>query len=194
MKRIGLTGGIGSGKSTVSGIFRVLGIPCYSADDQAKLLLNTSSELKEKLSEQFQGIYKDGRLDKAAFAEIIFNDESKRKLANEIIHPFVRRDFESWSTNQNAPYVIQEAAILFETGAFKFFDMNILVCAPQKLRISRIQHRDNSSIEDIKGRMNSQWDDDKKRELADYCIENDEKHSLINQVLDIHREIILLSE
>lgn len=194
MKRIGLTGGIGSGKSTVCGIFKVLGIPCYSADDKAKVLLNTSVELKEKLSQQFQGIYKNGSLDKTAFAKIIFNDESKRKLANEIIHPFVRRDFEAWCNNQNSPYVIQEAAILFETGAFRFFDKNILVCAPREIRISRIQHRDNSPVEEIEARMNSQWDDDKKRSLADYCIENDEKHSLINQVLDIHREIILLSE
>jgi dephospho-CoA kinase len=191
MLRIGLTGGIGSGKSTVLKIFSSLNVPCYIADERSKALLNTSAELKERLSAAFEGIYKNGVLDKALFASIIFNDEEKRKQANSIIHPAVRKDFERWSEKQSAPYVIQEAAILFETGAYQFFDKNILVCAPEALRLARIQQRDGTAIEEIQARMNSQWSDDKKRALADFCIENDEKGSLIEQVLDIHRVLSL---
>ena len=191
MLRIGLTGGMGSGKSTVLKIFKALGVPCYIADERSKALLNSNQELRIKLIENFGNVYSNGSINKALFASIIFGDEAKRKTANELIHPFVRADFESWCSQQNTAYVIQEAAILFETGAFQYFDKNILICAPMDLRLSRIENRDNTDIDDIKARMNAQWSDDKKRGLADYSIENDEKESLIDQVLDIHRVLSL---
>jgi dephospho-CoA kinase len=193
MRRIGLTGGIGSGKSTVSRIFSALGVPCYIADERSKALLNTNQELRIKLIEHFGNVYSNGSIDKKLFASIIFGDDAKRQLANELIHPFVRADFDTWSSQQRSAYVIQEAAILFETGAFQYFDKNILVCAPIELKLARIEARDKVSREHIMARIDSQWSDEKKRGLADYCIENDEKGSLIQQVLDIHTEIKLAS-
>lgn len=194
MLRIGLTGGMGSGKSTVLKIFSALGVPCYVADERSKALLNSNQELRIKLIENFGNIYSNGSINKTLFAAIIFGDEAKRKTANELIHPFVRADFESWCLQQNAAYVIQEAAILFETGAFQYFDKNILICAPMDLRLSRIVNRDKVDVDDIKARMHAQWSDDKKRALADFCIENDERSSLIEQVLKIHRKINMSSE
>jgi dephospho-CoA kinase len=194
MFRIGLTGGIGSGKSTVVKVFMALGVPCYIADERSKALLNSNQELRLKLIDHFGDIYSNGTINRALFASIIFKDESQRKIANELIHPYVRADFESWLTEQNAPYLIQEAAILFETGAFQYFDKNILVCAPIELRLARIEARDKVSRDDIMARIESQWSDEKKRGLADYCIENDDKQSLIKQVMHIHQKLILASE
>lgn len=185
MKTIGLTGGIGSGKSTVLAIFKALSIPVYKADERSKLLLNNNDLLKSKLEHEFGEIYKDGKIDKVLFASIIFSNEQKRALANSIIHPFVREDFKSWLEVQNSPYVIQEAAILFETGAYKLFDFTILITAPEELRIKRIHLRDKSETEEIKKRMESQWKDEAKIPLSDFQILNDEKHSLIKQVLAI---------
>ena len=189
MISVGLSGGIGSGKSTVLRIFALLNVPVYLADDRAKYLLDNHAALKNKLEEHFKSIYVDGRLDKKRFAAIIFSSEADREMANSIIHPFVRADFQEWRSRQDADYVIQEAAILFETGAYKFFDKNILICAPEKLRIVRVKARDNTDEVAILARMSAQWKDEQKRELADYCIENDEKQSLIEQVLLIHEEL-----
>jgi dephospho-CoA kinase len=189
MKTVGLTGGIGSGKSTVLKIFSALGVPCYMADDRSKILLDKNPILKRKLIHVFGEIYKDGKIDRRAFANCIFNDEKKLKIANNIIHPFVREDFRKWVLAQNTHYVIQEAAILFETGAYKFFDKNILITAPKGLRIKRLLTRGNFSEMDIMERMESQWEEDKKELLADYCIVNNEIQSLIQQVLKIHYEL-----
>jgi dephospho-CoA kinase len=189
MISVGLSGGIGSGKSTVLRIFSLLNVPVYLADDRAKYLLDNEPILKSKLEEHFSGIYKDGKLDKLKFAGIIFSDAVHRELANSIIHPFVRADFQEWRLRQSADYVIQEAAILFETGAYKFFDKNILICAPEGYRIERIKARDKMDEAAIRSRMSAQWKDEQKRPLSDYCIENDEKHSLIDQVLKIHEEL-----
>ena len=189
MISVGLSGGIGSGKSTVLRIFSLLNVPVYLADDRAKFLLDNETALKRKLEEHFSGIYKEGKLDKLKFAGIIFSNAAHREIANSIIHPFVRADFHEWRSRQDAAYVIQEAAILFETGAYKFFDKNILICAPEKFRIERVKARDNTDEASILARMSAQWKDEQKRALADYCIENDEKQSLIDQILKIHGEL-----
>lgn len=189
MKTVGLTGGIGSGKSTILSIFKALEVPAYIADERSKNLLNNNSELRSKLEEKFGSIYKEDKIDTALFASIIFSDESKRLEANQIIHPFVREDFQSWAKKQNSDYIIQEAAILFETGIYKLFDFTILITAPEEIRIQRIQHRDKSQIEDIKKRISSQWNDEKKIPLCDFQIINDGKHSLIKQVLLIDSEL-----
>lgn len=189
MKNIGLTGGIGSGKSTIVKIFSILDVPCYSADERSKALLDENSDLKKKLTASFGSIYNEDKIDRQAFANIIFKDESKRLIANEIIHPFVRRDYAEWMAKQNASYVIQEAAILFETGAYEFFDKTILITSPEEVRIERIQKRDQSSMEEVIDRLKAQWSDDRKKELADFVIINDEQHSIVEQVLQIHREL-----
>lgn len=189
MKTVGLTGGIGSGKSIVLKIFSSLGVPSYIADERSKSLLNSNSSLKEKLISTFGAIYVDDKIDRQAFADIIFNDKKKLEKSNNIIHPFVQTDFEEWLKFQKSPYIIKETAILFEIGGHVYFDKNILVSAPKELRIKRLQKRNDFSLEEINDRMESQWSDDKKRLLADYIILNDEDHSLIEQVLKIHQEL-----
>ena len=129
-------------------------------------------------------------MDRQAFANIIFKDEGKRKLANEIIHPFVREDYAEWMAGQDADYVIQEAAILFETNAYTLFDKNILLVAPEDLRVQRIHKRDEASIDSINERLKAQWSDDKKEALADFIINNDGKHSVLDQVLEIHHQLL----
>ena len=138
MKKVGLTGGIGSGKSTVIKIFSAVGIPYYGADERSKYLLNTNDELKENLIAAFGDIYKDGKIDKLVFASIIFSNDVKRKQANDIIHPIVANDFEKWVLEQKAPYLIKESALLFETGAYRSFDKNILISSPIEIRIRRL--------------------------------------------------------
>lgn len=189
MKNIGLTGGIGSGKSTVVKIFSILGVPCYIADERSKALLDQKKELKEKLISAFGQIYNGEKIDRQAFANIIFKSDTKRQLANEIIHPYVREDYAEWMARQNSPYVIQEAAILFETGANTLFDKTILITAPEQIRIKRIQKRDQASIEEIKSRLDAQWSDSKKIPLAEFIVINDEQCSLVEQVLKIHQEL-----
>ncbi len=189
MKCVGLTGGIGSGKSTVVKIFSSLNVPVYIADERSKALLNSNSRLKEKLIEAFGPIYQGDKIDKQLFSSIIFNDDDKRELANNIIHPFVKDDFSLWMSEQNANYVIKESAILYEIASEKEFDEIILITSPTNLRIERILKRGDSKIADIKSRMESQWSDEKKLALADFHIKNDGKQSLISQILEIHKKL-----
>ncbi len=190
MISVSLSGGIGSGKSTVLKVFSFLKIPSYNADQEAKFLLDTNKDLKASIIANFGDVYLNGSINRKQFAEIIFNNEENRKLANSIIHPFVRDDFQKWMGLQKSKYVIQEAAIIFETGAYKLFDRNILVCAPEDLRIKRIIARDGMDESLIRTRMKAQWKDEQKIPLADFCIMNDEKHSLIDQVLSIHKSLM----
>lgn len=192
MISIGLGGGMGSGKSTVLKIFTSLGIASYISDIRSKELLDSNSELKAELIEAFGDIYVNDRIDRIKFANIIFNDDAKRKEANAIIHPHVRSDFKTWMLTQKAPYVINEAAILFETGAYKTLDKNILITSPLDLRLARIKKRDGIEEGQILARINSQWTDEQKIPLADYHIINDTKRSLIKQVLAIHEELLKL--
>lgn len=191
MLKVGLTGGIGSGKSTVAKVFEAFGIPCYYADDRAKMLMHSDESLKMDLIEEFgPEIYNDGHLDRKLLAQIVFNDDSARERINGLVHPAVGRDFETWSQEQSSSYVLKEAAILFETEAYKLNDFNILVTAPESLRIARVKKRDGVEEHEVRARMRAQWSDEKKAKLANFVILNDEQHSLINQVKDIHEALL----
>lgn len=184
MLRIGLTGGIGAGKSIVSKILTALNYPVFNSDNEAKkLLVNDSSVIAEMKAAFGDDVYhSDGTINRAYLADVIFKDSNAREQINAIVHPRVRIAFDEFVTAQNAPLIFNEAAILFETGAYKNFDATILVAAPDHLRIERVMKRDNVSREQVVARMNAQWSDDKKKDLADVVIMNDEHVPLIPQV------------
>ncbi len=191
MKIIGLTGGIGSGKTTVTRFFQELKVPVYIADDAGKRLMTTSANVKEKIIELLgPDSYKNNYPDRKYIASQVFNPEEKLQQLNKIIHPAVEKDFNEWSSPQNAPYVIYEAAILFESGGYKKCDAIILVTAPRVLKIERIKKRDQSSIEEIEARMLHQWPDEKKRSLSQFEIINI-KLSKTKQQVQILHEILL---
>ncbi len=192
MKYVGLTGGIGSGKTTVGKMFSELGVPVYNSDNQAKQLMETSKTVKKALKTLLgEAAYKNKRLNKTFISEQVFNDKSLLGKLNFIVHPAVRTHFLAWSKQQKAPYVIQEAAIIFEIGSQDFYDKTILVTAPENLRIERIMDRDpQSSSTAIKARMQNQWEDARKIEASDYVIENLDLKTTERQVLNIHRAIL----
>ncbi|MGY5850435.1 dephospho-CoA kinase [Salegentibacter sp. F14] len=193
MMIVGLTGGIGSGKTTVANFFRELGIPVYIADEAGKRLLQTSEEIKKKVMALFgDQAYSGDQPNRKYIASQVFNDSEKLEALNSIIHPAVAEDFKAWRSHQRAPYIIYEAAILFESGGNKRCDRTILVTAPRDERIKRLQERDNSKIEEIKARMANQWTDKKKLKLADYHIKNTDLELTKSQVTDLH-EILLNS-
>lgn len=188
MLRIGLTGGIGSGKTTVARIFETLGIPVYYADDAAKKLMATNKELREAIINIFgKESYKGTEPNRSFLASIVFSDEDQLKKLNSLIHPATINDAASWMDQQNAPYAIKEAAIIFETGSDKFLDKVIGVYAPEPLRIERVMKRDGLSESQIRQRMSQQMDEDQKMEKCNFVIKNDEVHSLIKQVLEIDK-------
>ena len=191
MLKIGLTGGIGSGKSTVAKIFETLGVPVYNADEEAKKMMNSDEELKASLINNFGAeTYKDGLLDRKYLAAIVFNDDHKLELLNLLIHPATIRDASEWIKKQNSPYVIKEAALLFEAGAADMLDLVIGVSAPHELRIKRVMNRDGVSREEVLKRMRSQLDDEVKMKRCDFVITNDEKSLIIPQVLSLHSQFI----
>ena len=191
MIKIGITGGMGSGKSTVAKVFEVLGIPVYYADDAAKKLMNEDAALKEKLIAVFgKEIYQDGILNRTHLSGLVFNNPDKLAQLNSIVHPATIADAESWMQQQHSPYAIKEAAILFESGANKYVDKVIGVYAPIQLRISRVMQRDNITEEAVTARMNRQMEEEKKMNLCDYVITNDEQELVIPQVLKIHELLI----
>jgi len=195
MLKVGVTGGIGSGKSTVCMIFETLGIPVYDADTRAKQLMNTDPELKTALKGYFgDGIFNDETLDRRQLADIIFNDPKALEMVNSWVHPAVASDFEHWCIQQTSPYVIEEAAIIFESGMAQRFDKVILVTAPERLRIERVCDRDQITPEFVRKRMDNQWSEEKKIALADYIINNDNEYLLIPQVMEIHHAIINLKK
>ena len=191
MKTIGLTGGIGSGKTTVGEVFKQIGIPVYNCDLQAKLLTNKNSEIKIKLISLFgKDIYDNKGLDRPKLAEIIFKDKSALEKVNSIIHPIVRQDFSHWVKNQNnVPYVIQESAIMFESGLFQSLDMVITVTAPVEIRKKRVILRDNLSEGQVLSRMNNQISDDERVQKSNFVIVNDDQNLIIPQVLFVDSEI-----
>lgn len=191
MMVIGLTGGIGSGKTTVAGFFKERGIPVYIADDAGKRLMSTSVEIRNSIIELFGAeAYKGDTPDRKLIASKVFNDKKQLSKLNQIIHPAVEKDFKEWLSDQSSEYVIYEAAILFEAGGYKKCDYSILVTAPKKLRIQRLQKRDDSSVEEIQERMNNQWSDEKKSKMADFLINNEELAQTKLQVEHIHQEIL----
>lgn len=179
---IGLTGGIGSGKSTFLSWFSDQGIPIFESDKVAKELLNTS--LKPLIRQQFGNkLYKKGHLDTQALASLVFENNSLLKKLNTIVHPAVADAFELFiKTNNQARLVVKEAAILFETGAYKRCDFTILICAPKEARIARVMQRDSVSREAVLNRMRKQWPDSKKRPLADAIIENKDLQTALKQL------------
>lgn len=189
---LGITGGIGSGKSTVSEIFSLLDIPVYIADIESKKLTTTSPVIREKLIKEFgDNLYDGNILNKALLASYIFNDKNKLEKANKIIHPEVDKHFLTWiESHKEKPIVAAEAAILFESGMNRFTDKVLMVYTPLEERIKRVMARDNSSREKILERINSQMPDEEKKKLADYIIYNDESKSLINQCLKIISELL----
>lgn len=192
MMVVGLTGGIGSGKTTVAGFFKEKGIPVYIADDAGKRLMLTSA-IKEAIIEIFgKEAYSGDEPNRKFIASHVFSNPEKLEKLNSIIHPAVAKDFEAWKEKQDAPYVIYEAAILFETGGYKKCDFSILVSAPKEERIKRLQKRDDSSKQEIEARMANQWSDKKKKKLADFYIKNTDLSLTKSQVEELH-EILLKS-
>jgi len=173
MKNIGLTGGIGSGKSTISKILISEGVPVYDSDSKAKLLMNSSIELKKTIIQKFgKESYINNKLNKKYLSNIVFNNEFEIIRINSIVHPYVYNDFINWKKSVFSKYVIFESALTFETGSYKNNDFNILVVSDLEERIKRVKDRDNLSEKDIISRIRNQWSDDKKIPLCDYLIKN----------------------
>ena len=194
MLKIGITGGIGSGKSTVAKVFEVLSIPVYYADDAAKRLMNEDEELKEKIQLQFGNeVYKDGKLDRKYLSEIVFNNPEKLQSLNALVHPATLKDAEKWMHQQSTAYSLKEAALIFESGAHEQLDYVIGVTAPAPLRIQRTMQRDGITREEVLARMNKQMDETIKMKLCDFVIKNDEQELLLPQVLDLHKKLLLLT-
>ena len=187
---IGLTGGIGSGKSVVAKIFATLGIPVFNADDEAKRIMQTSPEIKTKLIEQFgMDIYNESGLDKEKLASIVFDDPFQLQLLNAIVHPVTIQAAKDWAAKQTSPYVIKEAALIFESGAADGLLKVIGVTAPLSLRIHRVMQRDGITKDQVDARMRNQISDTIKMRLCDYVIENNNQQMVIPQVLEIDKAI-----
>jgi len=193
MKRVGLTGGIGSGKTTVAHVFELFGIPVYYADLRARELTNSHPEIIRQVKCLFgSDIYFKGCLDREKVAGAVFLDKELLGKLNSIIHPVVKSDFNAWCDERSdSPLVLQEAAILFENGSYHLFDKMILVKAPVELRVRRVVQRDRVDREAVLDRMKNQWDDEDKERLADYVINCDEKQLVIKQVMKIINDIQL---
>lgn len=192
MLKIGITGGIGSGKSIVSRIFKSLNIPVYDSDSSAKLLMECDPVIRHQLTGLFgEDLYRDFDLDRVKLAAIIFSDPEKLKQVNQIVHPHVKDNFQDWCDRQKGvPYILQEAAIIFESGAYKYLDKIISVSAPLELRIKRVMERNRTGKEEIMKIINRQMDEEERIERSDYVIVNDESTLIIPQVLAIHNELI----
>lgn len=191
MIKVGLTGTIGSGKSTVALIFGKLGVPIYYSDQYARELLGVEA-VKIKLQEIFGfSIFNEsGHVQRSLLAQKVFNDPAGLNSLNNLIHPMVKDNFEEWLKKQaSCAYIIHEAAILFESGFYRYFDKVIIVDAPQELSISRVMQRDCITREKVLDRMKNQWNREKKVALADYIILNDGKSMLLPQVLSLHAEL-----
>jgi dephospho-CoA kinase len=190
--QIGLTGGIGSGKTTVARLFELLGIPVYYADDRAKALMEEDPEVRQGLLELFgpEVYLPSGQLNRAWISQQVFSNRNLLEKLEKIVHPAVFLDGNQWHQEQNAPYTIKEAALLFESGSAEQLDRIIVVTAPDQLRIQRVIERDQVTAEQVQSRMNNQWPQSEKAERADYVIQNDGAHLLIPQVWSIHQEIL----
>ncbi len=193
MIKVGITGGIGSGKSTVCKVFEVLNIPIYYADDRAKWLMQHDKKLIEGVKQLLgpSSYLKDGNLDRKYIASIIFNDKDKLAKMNALVHPAVWLDGEKWNeAHKDSPYTLKEAALLFESGGYQLMDKMICVYTPKEVRIKRVIERDQSNKEEVLARMDKQMLDEEKMKLSDFIIHNYGTHSLIDQVIEIHRQLI----
>ncbi|MFZ1694718.1 MAG: dephospho-CoA kinase [Flavobacteriales bacterium] len=190
MLRIGLTGGIGSGKSTVARVFEVLGIAIYHADERARALMAERADVRDALVARFgPAIFKEGMLDRAAFAAIVFRDRDALQAVNAIVHPAVRADFDQWASLQDGPYVVMEAALMVENEGWKRFDRVITVACPEQERIKRVMLRDAVSEDQVRARMQHQATDESRAAIAHFVIRNDGHELVIPQVLAIDAEL-----
>jgi dephospho-CoA kinase len=191
MFRVGVTGGIGSGKSTVCNLFKCLEVPVFNADETGRRLLAEDKNVIQQVQSIFgKEIMMNGKPDRKKIAEIVFIAPEKLTQLNAIIHPAVRKNFNEWAEVQTSPYVIDEAAILFETGIYKQLDLTILVTAPDQLRIRRVMQRDSIDEASVRNRMKNQWSDEDKVKLANFVIINDDINPLLPRLMEIHNEII----
>lgn len=191
MLKVGITGNIGSGKTIISSLFRLLGVPVFEADTVAKNLMDTDPEIRQSLIHLLgSDIYgPGGTIDRKKMAGIIFNDPILLDKVNGVIHPEVKKSFKEWVKIQQAPYVIHEAAILFESGFNKLMDYNILITAPELLRLKRVMERNKLTEGQVRERIKRQWTEEKKTGLADFVIINDDQHMVIPQVLMVDKKL-----
>lgn len=195
MLRLGITGGIGSGKTTAAKIFEVLGIPVYYADDAAKRLMNENEELKHKIQQQFgNDIYKEGKLDRKKMAEIVFSSPEKLASLNALVHPATLKDAERWMQKQNSSYTLKEAALIFESGAHEHLDYVIGVTAPAEESIQRTMKRDGVTRQEVIARMDKQLDEATKMKRCDFVLNNADQEMLLPQVLALNEKLIQLSQ
>ncbi len=191
MLRIGLTGGIGSGKTTVAHIFEVLGMPVYYADDAAKRLMNEDAHLKQQLIQHFgEESYFEGKLNRAYLSSVVFSNKEKTSLINSIIHPATIADAAAWMLQQQAAYALKEAALIFEAGAEKNLDLVIGVSAPLPIRMQRVMKRDAIDEAAVLARMQKQMNEEEKMSRCDFVVFNDEETLLIPQVIAIHEKLL----
>ena len=188
--RIGLTGGIGSGKTTVAHIFETLGIPVYYSDDAAKKIMNENVVLQQQIIQHFgEESYINGQLNRPYLAGVIFNNDEKRTLLNSLVHPLTIDDANNWMLQKNTPYAIKEAALIFESDVWKHLDKVIGISAPYELRLQRAMQRDNISREAVEARMAKQMNEEEKMKRCDYILYNDEQQLLIPQVIALHERL-----
>jgi dephospho-CoA kinase len=189
--KLGVTGGIGSGKTSVCKVFKVLGIPVFSADRIARDIMDSDREIIGKINSiTGKDLYSGGSLDRMALASLIFNDHALLEKVNALVHPVVFSHFASWEKNQTAPYVIMEAAILFESGASKLVDKIATIVTPEEERLNRVTRRSRLSRHQVMERMKNQLDDESKIKLSDYVIYNSENDMIIPAILRIHDDIL----
>lgn len=193
MIKVAVTGGIGSGKTIVCKVFELLGVPVFYADFEAKRVMSQNPEVKENLISHFgSDIYlPNGDIHRKKLSDIIFNDEIALQKVNNIVHPAVRYEFEKWSENQSYHYVIQEAALIFESKMENMFDKIITVYAPEEIKVARVMKRDNVSSKNIMERMRNQLSDDYKVTKSDFSILNDDSQMIIPQIIKIHNYLLL---
>ena len=192
MVQLGLTGGIGSGKTLVCSILEKFGVPVYYADTEARRLMNTDEELHRNIVDVFgREVYSGNSLNREVLADKVFGDQVMLAKLNALVHPAVRKDYSHWvELQKSAPYVVEEAAILFESGASKFLDTTVLIYAPEMVRILRVMQRDGVDEESVRRRMKHQMDEEEKKKLADQIIYNDEKEMLLPQIVELHNRIL----
>ncbi len=195
MLKIGITGGIGSGKTTICKVFQLLGVSVYYADEEAKRLLDVNDEVKKCVIKTFGNEVTDskGFIDRKILAALVFNDKENLEKLNNIVHPAVGKHFENWlKENQSAKYILKEAAILFESNAYKVVDKIITVVAPLELKIHRAMQRDKTDRTTIEQRINNQISDEERIKKSQFVIHNDELQLLIPQIMDIHQQLMKL--
>lgn len=192
MLKVGITGGIGSGKTTICKIFEILGIPVFYADDVSKTIMVDDLELKSQIIDSFgsESYFSEGSLNRKYISDIVFKDDEKLKTLNSLVHPAVRKAYESWAGLQTSPYVLKEAALMFESKSYLDNDLNVLVSCPLELRIQRVILRDKTTREKVLDRIAKQMPEDEKEKLANFKIINDEEEYLIKQVLFLHKELL----